>query len=361
MPKLVKEITDGGENGRSADGGQLADVSVRTWRVILNSPSEAYNIQREIDVYIGDPHPVNTGVPCVSINEKAEGSSRVVRIVTATYRTTPGSDPQGGGDQRDPKLDPPEERPFQWSVSCQLMEVPATDAIRLDDANNPDQGQTIDGLGLPKQPSDDPVDGLMRLIPIINIRGERRLGNIPVNDLDRVGLINDPDFNFFGWAIAKHKCIFRSLEVQPVVEPARRNDEVPWRGYNCVYEFCVKTGNTSWDIIYPLTSFNIKNDGLGDAEVDEGALSLELTDGGQIKNWQNGHTYATGTQGRKMRANVLIAHLDGGASQRPSAQPVALNENGTPRKLSDDLKVLTRAVRVQGVGNFGDNFANFGL
>lgn len=360
MPKLVKEITEGGENGRSADGGQLADVSVRTWRVILNSPNETYNIQQEVDVYIGDPHPVNTGVPCVSITEKAEGASRVVRIVTATYRTTPGSDPDGE-NSTDPNLDPPDARPFQWSVSCQLMEVPATDAIRIDDAQNPDQGQTIDGLGLPKQPSDDPVDGLMRLIPIINIRGEKRLEAIPVNDLDRVGLINGEDIAFFGWNIAKHRCIFRSLEVQPVVEPGRRNDQQPWRGYNCVYEFCVKTGNTSWDITFPLAAFNIKNNGLGDADVDESALTLELTDGGKIKNWPNGHTYAVGTQNCKVRANVLIAHFDGGASQRPSAQPVALNENGTPRKLTDDRKVLTRTVRVQGVGNFGNNFANFGL
>ena len=357
MPKLVKEITEGGSNERSADGGQLADVSVRTWRIILNSPNEAYNIQDEIDVFIGDPHPVNTNVPCVAISEKAEGNSRVVRVVTATYRTSPGTDPENPGSGKDPQSDPPEARPFQWSVSCQLMEVPATDAINLGDF----QGQTLLGMGLPKQPSDDQVEGLTKLIPIVNIRGERRLDDIPINDLNNVGKMNEEDFAFFGWEIPRHKCLFRSLEVQPVVEPGRRDNPEPWRGYSCVYEFCVKTSSTDWNITYPLSSFNIKNDGLGDADVDEGALSLELTDGGKIKDWQNGHFYAVGTQGRKMRANILINHSDGGASQRPSAQPVALNENGTPRKLDGDRKVLTKTVVVQESIPFQNNFAAFGL
>jgi hypothetical protein len=126
MPKLVKEITSGNENSRSVDGGQVADVSVRSWRVILNSPSEAYDVQQAIGVYIGDTHPVNTSLPCVSISEKVEGDSRVVRIVTANYRTTPGADPGN-----DPNKQPPDIRPAQYSISSSLIEVPATEWRRV--------------------------------------------------------------------------------------------------------------------------------------------------------------------------------------------------------------------------------------
>jgi hypothetical protein len=361
MPKKVSEITSGQSNERSSDGGALADTSVRTWRVILNSPTETYNIQQQIDVFIGDPHPVNTGVPCVSISEKAEGDSRVVRIVTATYRTTPGSDPQG--NSTDPRLEPPDVRPFQWSVVCQLMEIPHTeDALDIDGPDG-DSGQSLVGLGAAVNPNGDLFEGMTKLVPIVNIRGEKLLENLPVGDLDKVGHINNEAFNFFGWFIDKHACLFRSLDCQPIVEPGTRNNPQPWRGYRCVYEFAVKTigADATWNVRIPLAGFNIKNDRLGAADVDTGALSLELTDGGRIKNWPANPAYAVGTQGRKMRANILINHPEGGASQRPSAQPVALNNDGTPRKIDDNHEVIIKEFRVQEAMNFRDDFAAFGL
>lgn len=121
MPKLVREIVSGQENSRSLEDSQSADVSVRTFRIVLNSPSEAYDIQQAIGVYIGDVHPVNDKLPCVSISEKPDGDSRVVRIVTANYRTSPGADPNN-----DPNSQPPDIRPAQFSISSSLMEVPAT-------------------------------------------------------------------------------------------------------------------------------------------------------------------------------------------------------------------------------------------
>jgi hypothetical protein len=121
MPKLVREIASGSENSRSLENSQTADVSVRTFRVILDSASEAYDVQEAVGVYIGDVHPVNSNLPCVSISEKAEGDSRVVRIVTVNYRTSPGADPGS-----DPNKQPPDIRPAQFAISSSLMEVPAT-------------------------------------------------------------------------------------------------------------------------------------------------------------------------------------------------------------------------------------------
>jgi len=126
VPKLVSEITSGGSTERSAEGGAVADTSVRNWRIVLSSPSESYNIQQAIGVRIGDPHPVNTNLPCVSFSERAEGDSRVVRLVTATYKSTPGGDPQ-----EDPNKQAPDIRPAQYSISSALIEVPATEWRRV--------------------------------------------------------------------------------------------------------------------------------------------------------------------------------------------------------------------------------------
>lgn len=346
MPKKVSEITAGQSNERSVDGGQQADISVRSWRIILNSPSEAYNIQQAVGVYIGDPHPVNAGLPCVSIGERAEGDSRVVRLVTATYRTTPGSDPQG-----DPNLIEPTVRPANYSISCALMEVPVTEHLPGED------GGTLLG-GPPRNPIGDMYEGLFKSIPIITIRIEQfeAVEAAPVNNLDFVGTINDAAITFVGLAIEKHSCMFRSLDIKPHVETWGQQTQ---RGFMVAYEFCIRTDESKWNFRIPQAGFNVKNARLNDADVDNGALSLELTDGGRIKNWPTPE-YAVGTQDRKMRANILIAHPDGGASQRPSAQPVALNDDGTPRKVEDGREVIIKTFQVQPQTAFGNNFAQFG-
>jgi hypothetical protein len=347
MTKKVSEITSGQSNERTVDGGKQADVSVRTWRVILDSPSEPYDIQQAIDVYIGDPHPVNTGLPCVSIGERAEGDSRVVRIVTATYRTTPGSDPESG----DPNLIEPTLRPANYSISCALMEVPVTQHLPGEDG-----GTLLDGP--PRNPIGDMYEGLFKSIPIVTIRIEQfeAVEAAPTGNIDFVGTINDAPITFVGYPIAKHGCMFRSLEIRPHVETWGTQTR---RGFMVAYEFVVRTDESKWNVRIPQAGFNIKNARLGDADVDTGALSLELTDGGRIKDWPD-PDYAVATQDRKMRANILIAHPEGGASQRPSAQPVALNDDGTPRKVEDGREVIIKTFQVQPEATFGDNFFIFG-
>ena len=48
MPKIVSQLAQGNAFSRSADGGQLADSATRVWKVILNSPGEAWNINEAI-------------------------------------------------------------------------------------------------------------------------------------------------------------------------------------------------------------------------------------------------------------------------------------------------------------------------
>jgi hypothetical protein len=347
MPKLVKEITSGNENSRSVDGGQVADVSVRSWRVILNSPSEAYDVQQAIGVYIGDTHPVNTQLPCVSISEKAEGDSRVVRIVTANYRTTPGADPGN-----DPNKEPPDIRPAQYSITSSLMEVPTT------------RWRLITSVGLasptpPLNPVKDRYDGVSMLVPIISINIEQ-FDNFPTRRLEDAGKVNSDDFTFLGLPVAKYTCMLRNISVQPVVES---HGAALYRGFKRTYEFAIKT-NGGWFIDQLIEGFNIKNDGVNQAGVDNGALNLKIVNE-EIVGWPNAPELADDSQGKKMRARVLISAPEGAVTQRPSAQPVALNRDGTPRDVENppggEDAVLTDRYLTQETVAFGPNFVNMGV
>jgi hypothetical protein len=53
-----------------------------------------------------------------------------------------------------------------------------------------------------------------------------------------------------------------------------------------------------------------------------------------------------------------------GYTQRPASQPVALNDDGTPRNadnFSVDQKVLVNRICIQPEMAFGNNFSNFGI
>ena len=344
MPKLVKEIPQGSSSERSSQGESTADSMQRLFRVILESPDESYDIQATIGVYVGDPHPINVGVPCVSVSDRADGESRVVRIVTASYRTTAGSDPQ-----QDPKLTEPELRVAKWSIDAGTAEVPVTKWGLAD------EGGTL--FEKPLNPAKDPIEGIFKTIPIVRYTFEQFEDGVPVGNVNSIGDINEDNFTFAGIAIVKHHCMLRSVRVRPHIESWGQQVR---RGYMAEYEFVERLDSSGWNIEYPLSGFNCINKGLGNADVETGALTLELTDAGRIKDWPNPQL-AIGTQDRKVRANILIAHFEGGAAQRPSAQPVPLNEDGSPRANSADPPVLTKVYRVQDEVKFGNDFANFGI
>jgi hypothetical protein len=350
MPKLVREIASGSENSRSLENSQTADVSVRTFRVILDSASEAYDVQEAVGVYIGDVHPVNSNLPCVSISEKAEGDSRVVRIVTVNYRTSPGADPGS-----DPNKQPPDIRPAQFAISSSLMEVPAVKWRKILDNGN------VGGLPLaPVNPAGDRYDGVTMLVPILSINIEQ-FDNSPTSRLDDAGKINGDDINFLGLPIPRYTCMLRNIGVQPVVETF---GSATYRGFKRTYEFAVKKQG-GWYIDQILEGFNIINDGLGDAGVDRKALNLEHEEY-VVKNWPDGPLeLAEGTEGDKMRAMVLVSSPNKKAMQRPSAQPVALNRDGTPRDVENppngEEAVLTDRYITQETVDFGNNFVNMGV
>jgi len=346
MPKLVKEITSGQSNERSADGGGLADTSVRTWRVILSSPAEAYDIQNTVGVKIGDLHPVNTSVPCVSISERPDGDSRVVRLVTATYRTTAGS-----STATDPNTQPPDIRPARFTISSTPIELPADKWRMIENHLGQEEiGERAD----PLNPVNDRYDGVTVLEPLITISIEQFTFDA-TGWLDAVGDINSDDTNFGELQIDKHKCMLRSINVRPVVETF---GATLYRGFTRSYEFAIHY--RGWYIDQILEGFNIKNQNLNGIGVWNEGLNLQHDDGKVLVDAAGGYQLAANTNGKKMRAVIPITTLDGGWMQRPSAQPVALNIDGTPRNAEVD-GVLRRKYVTQFRRAFGPNFVNLGV
>lgn len=356
MPKLVSELAQGKSYSRSSDGGQLADQATRTWKILLNYPNEPFIVPDVVGVNIGDPLSETELLPCVSLDVKADGDSRLVRIVTATYRTTPGIgvvDDGGGGstgnESRDPKLDPPTIRPAMFSISGSLEEIAVNDYY--DGTSNSTKKDA-------KNPNGELYDGLSALSPIYTINIDQ-FDTSPAAHLDNIGDINSEPFTFSGITIGARQCMLRNIECVPVVETW---GSVIFRGFKRTYQFAVTRRPGGWVTRVPQTGFMVLQAGLGNAEVDSDALALERFAGRVLTNLPTptGKDYVAATQGTRMRAMVKIPFDDGGFTQCPSAQPVALNNDGTPRNVKD-YDVIMKSFRTQQQIDFGDDFSYFGI
>jgi hypothetical protein len=114
----------------------------------------------------------------------------------------------------------------------------------------------------------------------------------------------------------------------------------------------------------PQTGFNIFNDGTTRADVDVKALALQHENGKVKFGANNVVVLADNLVQKKARAMVSVPAGDGGWLQRPSAQPVALNDDGTPRNADNfpiAQKVLINRVCIQPEMVFGNNFSAFGI
>lgn len=340
MPKIVSQLAQGNAFSRSADGGQLADSATRVWKVILNSPDEAWNINEAIGVYIGDPYSDANPIPCVSIEGRADGESRLVRIITAQYRTNAGDD--GGG--QDPGTVSPDVRPANFSTSTTLYEVPAYKWKRYD-VGFPDSDwkPVANVIG-------DPVDGVSKMDPITTIR-VTQFSAIPGTIYQQhCGCINSETMSLGGYLTCEpHTVMFRGVEATPHVESF---GNAVYRGFMNSYEFAYRQNFVGdvpygWDRGEPVTGFNCKafNPAQPGNDKDPFAQPLKYDDYvlAQPLALPEGVN-----AGDKVRAMVRITNqANGKVSQDRSAQPVPLNVDGTPRIASADPPVLVWRYQVQ--------------
>jgi hypothetical protein len=359
MPKMVTELAQGKSFSRSSDGGSLADQATRSWKILLNSPNESFIISQAVGVNIGDPLGSQNPIPCVSLDVKADGESRLVRIVTAQYRTSAGI------GSVDPGSQPPAQRPALYSMTTSLTEIAAW-------GGSPVVGGVSSGWTPAVNPAGDLVDGVTRLEPVVNINIDQYSSSDMSQLLAYCGYVNSDNFTFSHLSVGVHCCMLQSISSAAVVE---QFGNATFRGFKVTFGFAVRAHWTitrdgfqaiGWDMAVPQTGFNIFNSGTGRSDVDQKALALQHR-GGKVSviGANNAVVLADGLVNVKTRAMVTVpATEDGGYVQRPSAQPVALNDDGTPRNAANfpmAQKVLINRICIQPEMAFGSNFSNFGI
>lgn len=351
---VAVQLSQGNEFSRSAESGQIADSATRTFRVLLSNPNETWNIPATIGVNIGDLYSESSPIPCVGFEAKAEGDSRLVRIVTARYKSSPGFSTTGG----DPKSEQPTVRPALYSMSTSLQEITAW-------GGRPVLGGASQAWQGAYNPVGDMVDGVTRLEPIITVNVDQYSYTDQSSALQYTGYVNSDNFSFSSLSVGLHQCMLQSVNSRPVVE---QFGNTLFRGFIVSFVFAIRQHYTftregpqavGWDLVIPQTGFNIVNSGLGDSSVDTQALVLEHSDG-KVKN-PSSPALADGTSGKKMRAMVCVPGTEGSYIQRPCAQPVALNDNGTPRARTATPPVLINRICLQPEMAFGNNFQSFGI
>lgn len=354
MPRMVTELTQGNTFSLNAD--RSAWSAKREWKVLVDA-NESWNINDAIGVNIGDIYNSENPLPCVSIESRHDGESRLVAIVTATYRANAGGGTEPANqEEADPLSISPIARKATYSMSTSLSEIAAWGGRVVTGG--------VSGEWLPAQnPVGDLIDGISRLEPILTITFEQYSYSDMSSLVNLIGYVNSNAFQFSAVSIGPHCCMFQGFSVATVVEQFGR---LTFRGFKVSYTFVARGHYTltrngpetiGWDVAIPQTGFNIINNGLNDQAVEQTALVLEHEDG-KVKNPA---ALAVGTAGTKVRAMVTVASPGGGTMQRPASQPVALNDNGTPRSQSQTPKILINRVCTQPEMGFGTNFNAFGV
>lgn len=339
-------------------GGRRGLRFTRSFKILTDNPSdiETVDVQAVVGVAAGDLYPGVPAAVCDSLELKPDGDSRVTWILTATYTASEVSLEGGGanggnaGDSTpDPRSQSPEVRPANWTTSTTTIEVPSWQWMPIDAQGN------IGPAQMATNPAGDMYDGITILQPIVNITVEQYCSGDQLVFSPVVGKVNSNQGRLGSLNLFPRSVLFRSISCKPHTERIGRRT---WRGWLATFEFSYKPNFNNylnamigWDIAIPITGFNCINNGLGNADVETGALALELEDEslGVIKNWPN-PAICPGLVGEKVRANVLVSPDRPGvkAAQRPSAQPIPLNRDGTPRnqKLPANQRVLIQRAQI---------------
>lgn len=346
--RVVNEIVTGSGSTLALDaaggsGGTGFKIQ-RAWKIVYYHPNdkETIPLSQITGVNIGDAHPTLLTCVCDSIDFKPDGDSRLAFIVTANYTSQALSLTVGGYDleELDPRTEKPSTRKANWSTEASTIEAPSWHWKPFG----------VDKWVPAVNPVGDLYDGVMTMQPIVIIRVEQLQIRDPNEWAKNIGYINSNQFSIGALDCFPHSVMLRAISATPHLEQA---GDQTFRGWKANFEFAYKPGYNSylaatgapggaylgWDVAIPVSGFNVMNaaGATGRADVEKGALALKLADDGigTIVGWPN-PTIEPTLVGKKTRANVLVAAPNSKATQRPSAQPVSLNLDGTPRNTSLD-------------------------
>lgn len=364
MARLVSEVAQGQQaQFSSGDNGTPTSSQTRVFKVLLDQPGEIVNLQQVCGVFIGDQHPYNPGIFCQSYGAQFDGDSRMVIVITFTYESVASSAAGGGGQP--PGGQPPDVRPANWSLSSSLVEVPVrTWRWRTGEA----QWQN-DTDGKPRWRAaanvvGDLYDGITAMRAMVTVSITQFDALDPTRHAIHVGSINEEEIKLGSLIMKPHTLMFRGLSVTSQVKPWKT---AVFLGWESSYEFGFMentqevafdgTGKTTeialgWDIALPVSGWNCKAVAPAGAaaQVDIFGQPLKHKDGKIVEPYA---LFDGVTVGEKVRAMVKVMdYKNGGASQTTSASPIALNDDGTPRKITDDRLPLVYPYQVHKAINF---------
>jgi hypothetical protein len=199
----------------------------------------------------------------------------------------------------------------------------------------------------------------------VSIFIEQFVTNDPTTHNLYAGYTNSVVMNVGSMAIPRRCLMFRGVQAKPSVK--NWGGEVR-RGWDCSYEFLFRRNNSQasmsesdalvdqdvgWDVIQPVSGFSVKafNPPGNPATQDPYAQPLKLKDDARID--EDTLALPDGTvPGQKVRGMVKINAAGGVTTQRPSALPIPLNADGTPRSPSANPPVLVFRYKVQPEINF---------
>lgn len=296
MPKLVSELITGKSFERSSENGRLADSCQRQWRILMNVPSESFNISDVIGVKIGDALSVENPIPCVNISVAADGENKMVRLVTARYASTPGEETQ---DNKDPGTVQPSERTAIVKVSTSMVELPAWTWYKVS------AGGDVNGARVAAvNPAKDMYEGVLKIEPIVIITVEQfDYPTDPTQYCQHVGKVNSNQATWRGLTIPKRCLLFRGVSFEP------QNlfwGSALYRGWKSSYEFALRYNKQT---------------------ISDGGQQTAVWLGWDVGQPQTGFNYID-AGGVRQRAWVKATGSD---QQIPSAQPVRLNDDGSMR------------------------------
>jgi hypothetical protein len=360
MPKMVSEITQGVTFEFSSDQLSLSASTPRVFRIIKSTPNEYINLTQVCGVLVGDEHPRESGLYCISYSAAYEGESRMVILATFSYQVSLSSGTTAIG--QDPKQFAPEARPANWYCATSLVEAPVYSWQRVNSAN----GATLLAPSPPENPAGDLYDNASTVVPIVSIFIEQFEGTDPTRHVLHAGKTNSTVMQVGSLSIPRRCLMFRGVQTKPVAETW--GDSLR-RGWSCTYEFLFKlntgsayvggayvTQDIGWDILQPLSGFNVKAFTPNLVSTVDDNFGQPLKQDDKRKIVQPLALSEGIAAGDKVRAMVRISDADNVTTQLPSAQPIPLNEDGRPRKDTATPKVLVHRYKVTEEINFSTTF-----
>lgn len=352
----VAQVIDGQRFERSAEDGGISTTRQKSFRIVRDLPGEYLDFEDLCKVQIGSRDAENPALRCSSYTAEPDGEGRMVWLVTFTYTWRPhvADSEQDNGSPYEPPGAPsldangietsfptpsdgsanskaPDIRPANWYIQSSLIEVPA---YTWKPVTGPNEGQ---GWQVPKNTAKDLYEGITKLEPAVSIHVQQFMWPDPTANAMHVGKVNKEHWPLGQMVMLPRTVMFRAMNTQPHIEAFGGKI---YRGWMTTYEFLYRRNwieveggladTIGWDWAQPQSGFNVLAFNPNNAGQDRDLY-------GQPLRHASGRipiplTLPDGiASGDKVRAMVRIAEVEGGITQLPSAQPVALNDDGTPR------------------------------